>query len=201
MTSESHTASDSSQPKDVFWTAANALSLLRVALVAPTLWALHQGDEGKVLMLGLVASMIVSDWVDGYLARKLKSTSRWGHILDPLADKVAINSIAVTLVYLKGLPVWVAAVVVGRDVAIVLAGVFLLAREDVVQPSNVWGKLTSLSMSSLLIAYATDFVDVYVPLLSLSGALLGISTLSYGWRFLHRHPEPEESPDPETTEP
>ena len=176
-------------PTDPFWTLANGFSLLRMALVPPTLWALHQGEEGKLLVVCLVGAMIVSDWLDGWLARWLSETSRWGHILDPLADKVAIDSIAVTLVVLKGLPAWVAFVVVGRDIAIVLTGLFLLARESAVQPSNLWGKLTSLSLSLLLLAYAVDYELVYEPMLALSAALLGVSTLSYGWRFLQRHPE------------
>jgi len=171
---------------DPFWTIANAFSLLRMVLVPPTLWALYQGDEGKPLMVSLVLAMILSDWLDGYLARKLNSTSRWGHVLDPLADKLALDSIAITLVLLKGLPFWVAAVLVGRDAAIVLAGIFLLARERVVQPSNIWGKATSLSLSMLLLAYATDFLIVAQPLLWASALLLVVSTWSYSRRFFSR---------------
>ena len=179
-------AGDRERMRDSFWTAANVLSLLRVALVAPTLWAIWMGESHQTLMLVLVWTMIVSDWLDGILARYRGETSRWGRILDPLADKLAIDSIAVALVLLKGLPAWVAVVVVTRDVCILLAGAFLLKRERAVPPSNLWGKLTSLSMALLLLAYATDFYEVQALLLVCSGSLLVLSLASYGWAFYGR---------------
>ena len=86
--------------------------------------------------------------------------------------------------FAKGLPLWVVVVVVGRDVAIVLGGVFLLKRERIVFSSNIWGKLTSCAMSVLLIAYAMDAQPLKVPFLYLSALLLMASSASYAHIFL-----------------
>ena len=168
---------------DPFWTIANGLSLLRAALTGPVLWMIWMGPAYKWYLFSIVMAMIITDILDGYLARRWGAVTRWGKILDPIADKVAIDAIAIVLAIVKGLPLWVVAVVVGRDVAIVVAGVFLLKRDRIVHVSNVWGKLTSCAMSVLLIAYAMDAQPLKVPFLYLSALLLLVSSLSYARRL------------------
>ena len=171
---------------DVFWTVSNGFSLARMVLVLPTLWQLRLGPEYRWTVFWLVVVMAATDVLDGYLARRRGEVTRWGKILDPLADKLAIDSIAIALIFLKGLPVWVAAAVVGRDVLIVAAGLFLMSRIRIVPSSNVWGKLTSIVMSSLLLAYAMDADVLKRPLLALTALLLIASSVSYGLGFLRR---------------
>ncbi len=171
------------RPADRFWTTANGLSLLRAVLTGPVLWMIWMGPAYKWYMFSVVMAMIISDILDGFLARRSGTVTRWGKILDPLADKVAIDAIAIMLAIVKGLPLWVVAVVVGRDVAIVAAGVFLLKRDRIVHSSNVWGKLTSCAMSVLLIAYAMDAQPLKAPFLYLSALLLLASSVSYTRRF------------------
>ncbi|MDE2998190.1 MAG: CDP-alcohol phosphatidyltransferase family protein [Gemmatimonadota bacterium] len=167
-----------------FWTIANGLSLLRAALTGPVLWMIWMGPAYKWYLFSVVMAMIITDILDGYLARRRGTVTRWGKILDPLADKVAIDAIAIVLAIVKGLPLWVVAVAVGRDVAIVAAGVFLLNRDRIVLSSNVWGKLTSCAMSVLLIAYAMDAQPLKVPFLYLSALLLLVSSASYARIYL-----------------
>ncbi len=172
------------QTPNPFWTVANCFSLLRVVLTFPVLWMIWKGPEYRWILFAVVLVMIATDVLDGYLARRWGEITRWGKILDPVADKLAIDAIAVALVLFKGLPLWVAVVVVGRDVLIVLAGVLLMAREKVVVVSNIWGKLTTLVMSVLLLAYAMDAEPVKGPLLALAALLLLASSVSYGVYFL-----------------
>ncbi len=171
---------------DLFWTISNGFSLARIVLVLPSLWLLRLGYEYRWTVFWLVVVMAATDALDGYLARRRGEGTRWGKILDPLADKLAIDSIAIALVLLKGLPVWVAAAIVGRDVVIVGAGLFLMSRIRIVPSSNVWGKLTSIVMSSLLLAYAMDAKVLERPLLALTALLLLASSASYGLGFLRR---------------
>lgn len=169
-----------------FWTISNGFSLLRVVLTVPTLWLIWAGPAYKWMVFWVVMVMIATDILDGYFARRRGEITEWGKILDPVADKLAIDSITVMLVVLKGLPLWVAVVVVGRDALIVLAGVFLMARERIVVSSNIWGKLTTLVMSGLLLSYAMDAEPLKFPLLVLAALLLLASSISYGWGFLKR---------------
>ncbi len=174
------------RPVSPFWTISNGLSLIRAGLTMPVLWMIWMGPAYKWYMFSVVIVMIITDILDGYLARRLGAVTYWGKILDPLADKVAIDAIAVVLALVKGLPLWVVVVVVGRDVLIVLAGVFLVTRERIVYSSNIWGKLTTCAMSVLLVAYAMDAETLKDPFLYLSAVLLLVSTLSYARRFLRR---------------
>ncbi len=166
-----------------FWTISNAVSLSRAALTLPAVWLIALGREYVWETSGLVAVMIVSDWIDGYLARRRGEISQWGKILDPLADKVAIGAIALAMVWFKNFPLWLVGVVLTRDVAIFLGGMYLAGQCGVLLASNFWGKATTLAMSGLLLAYLWD-ADVLKPaLISMSVVLLIVSLISYGRRF------------------
>ncbi len=166
-----------------FWTLSNMVSLLRVVLILPAVWLIALGADRVWEAFGVVAVMIVSDWIDGWLARRWGEISQWGKILDPLADKVAVGAITIAMVVFKGLPVWLVVVVLLRDVVIFLAGMYLVKRYDVLLSSNFWGKVTTLVLSGLLLAYLWD-ADVLKPaLIGLSVVFLVVSLISYGRQF------------------
>ncbi len=166
-----------------FWTLSNVVSLLRVVLILPAVWLIALGADYVWEAFGVVAVMIVSDWIDGWLARRWGEISQWGKILDPLADKVAVGAITIAMVVFKDLPVWLVLVVLMRDVVIFVAGMYLVRRHDVLLASNFWGKVTTLVLSGLLLAYLWD-ADVLKPaLIGLSLACLVVSLISYGRQF------------------
>ena len=174
---------DSSIELDRFWTIPNAFSLLRVVLTLPAVLLIALGPTFVWEAFVVVMVMIVSDWVDGYLARVRGEISRWGKILDPAADKVAIGAITIAMVLYKDLPLWLVVIVLLRDVLITLAGVYLVKKYDVLVSSNIWGKVTTLVMSWLLLVYLLD-ADVLKPILiGISVVLLAVSFSSYGLRF------------------
>ena len=95
----------------------NAISLLRIALVAPILLLILDGNFGWALALFVLAGF--SDGLDGYLAVRFDWSTRLGGLLDPTADKLLITGMFITLAYTQNIPVWLAAVVILRDVVIV----------------------------------------------------------------------------------
>ncbi len=99
----------------------NAICVLRILLVLPTVGALLTGRFALALLLVLAAGL--SDALDGYLAKRFDWRSRLGGLLDPLADKLLLISLFITLAVLDLLPVWLAGVVIGRDVIIVAGAV------------------------------------------------------------------------------
>lgn len=115
-----------STERDRFWTLSNAVSLLRVVLTLPAIWLIALGPDYVWEAFGVVVVMIVSDWIDGWLARWRDEISQWGKILDPLADKVAVGAITIAMVVFKDLPVWLVVVVLLRDVVIFFAGMYLV---------------------------------------------------------------------------
>jgi cardiolipin synthase len=108
-------------------TVPNLLSLLRI-LTIPVFVALllHHGTElAGLLVLGAVVS---TDWVDGYVARHTGQVSNLGKLLDPIADRLALIAGLAALVARDAIPLWAALLVIVRDLAILLAGLFLLIR-------------------------------------------------------------------------
>lgn len=99
----------------------NAISLLRIALVAPILMMILAGSFGWALALFWLAGF--SDGVDGYLAKRFDWHTRLGALLDPVADKLLVAGIFMTLAYTQHIPVWLAAIVILRDVIIVTGAI------------------------------------------------------------------------------
>ena len=95
----------------------NAISLFRIALVPPILLLLTNDRHDIALVLFFVAGF--SDGLDGYLAKRFDWHSRSGALLDPIADKLLVAGTFVTLSITGHLPIWLAVVVILRDVVIV----------------------------------------------------------------------------------
>jgi cardiolipin synthase len=97
-------------------TVPNLICVLRMALTVPIVLLLAEGRFGYTLALFVLAA--ASDALDGYLAKTFGWTSDVGKWLDPLADKLLLVSVFITLACIGLVPVWLAAVAVARDVVI-----------------------------------------------------------------------------------
>ena len=95
----------------------NAISLLRIVLVIPILMFILDGRFAWALVLFFVAGF--SDGIDGYLAKRFDWHTPLGALLDPIADKLLVAGTFITLTYTQHIPVWLAAVVIMRDLVIV----------------------------------------------------------------------------------
>lgn len=95
----------------------NIISILRILLVIPTVNFLWHNEYGKALAVFFLAGF--SDVLDGYLARRFGWITRLGSLLDPLGDKLLMTAIYFTLGLMGQLPVWLVALVIGRDIVIV----------------------------------------------------------------------------------
>jgi cardiolipin synthase (CMP-forming) len=123
------------RPSTAIVTAPNAVTLVRLLLLPVCALLLASGRYG----LGLVLTALVgsTDWVDGWLARRTGTVSRLGQLLDPLADRLLVASVAVALL-VRGILPWPAALLLlARDV-LLLAGWPLLRRWGVDPPEVVW---------------------------------------------------------------
>lgn len=99
---------------DRLWTIPNALSVLRLFGVPLFLYLLLGPHENAWALVVLAVSGF-TDWLDGVLARALNQLSRFGALLDPLADRLYILATLVGLVLRHVIPLWLAVVIVGRD--------------------------------------------------------------------------------------
>ena len=99
---------------DRVWTLPNVLSMVRLAGVPLFLW-LVLGPEADGWALALLMVSGLTDFLDGWLARKLDQTSLLGQVLDPVADRLYILAVVVGLALREVIPVWLAVSLPLRD--------------------------------------------------------------------------------------
>jgi cardiolipin synthase (CMP-forming) len=169
-----------------FWTIPNALSILRVILVLPFLEAIFSGRADArwwgVFWLFLAS---LTDKLDGDIARWLHQESEWGRILDPLADKIGVGMVAVALLVKGWLPIWFVAVLLLRDLIILLGGIVIKRKTGEVVPSNMTGKwavgVIAVTLITAIIDETTPFLPVFM---GLSLVMVALSTAGYVKRFV-----------------
>ena len=139
------------------WTWSNALSAARVLLVLPIGILLFRDDpSSRTWAVVLIAAAIASDFLDGFFARRLHQVSEWGKVIDPLADKIAVGTIAVILVANGSLPLWYVAIVLVRDLLILAGGIMIRSRKSVVPQSNWPGKIAVSAVALVLLLAVID---------------------------------------------
>jgi len=167
-----------------FLTIPNLLSVSRMLLVPYILYLFYQ-RRPECDRLGFILAIIaiLTDIFDGYLARRLGQVSEWGKLLDPLSDKVCIVGAAIVAVGLKGYPLWAMVLVIFRDVAILLGGLYVVRRKGVVMVSDLWGKITALVLALSILVYLINLEPLELPLLYLSALMILASSGHYLLRF------------------
>jgi CDP-diacylglycerol--glycerol-3-phosphate 3-phosphatidyltransferase len=126
----------------------NTLTLGRIVLV-PLLMVVLLTEFHELRVAGIpkeyVAAAIfglaaLTDWLDGYLARRHQQVTTVGQLLDPLADKLLITAALVSLVQLGVAPAWMAAVIIGRELAVTGLRSFAQTR-GIIMPASPLGKV------------------------------------------------------------
>jgi cardiolipin synthase (CMP-forming) len=164
-------ADDLTRDKRV-WTVPNLLSMARLAGVPVFLW-LVLGPEADGWALLLLALSGVTDYLDGYLARKLNQASVLGEILDPVADRLYILAVVIGLALRDIIPWWVALILPLRDVLLWGLVPLLRTRGYSALPVHFLGKAATFN---LLYAF---------PLLLLGDGDGVVAALAdvFGWAF------------------
>ncbi len=171
------------KPLGTLYTASNAISALRGLMTVPVVVYLYTDHYVIAFWLCIIAAL--TDWLDGFLARRTKTVSEWGMIIDPLADKILVGAIVVLLLIKGLLPLWYVAAIVARDVIILAGAQWLQRTSSVVLPSLMPGKLavTAIALTGALSMIASpSSLIVQVPLY-LSCGLMGLSLWVYGKRL------------------
>lgn len=147
---------------DTLVTVPNLITLSRIVAILPVMWLIHAGaqpGQGWLLWaaLGLMAISEISDWLDGYLARRMQWVSRSGKVLDPMADSLYRISVFVALVANGWMPLWMLIVMAARDLC--MSEVRLLTqRANVTLAARPVGKiraaLQGIAQFGVVFAYA-----------------------------------------------
>jgi len=130
---------------------ANKITMVRLIASAVVLVALMWGTgPGLVVALLVFVGSALSDWLDGYLARRRGEVSTWGKIMDPVADKVLVYAVFLWALWARLLPVWMVMVLLGRDFVVMGLRVELAAR-GVVLAAGWWGKVKTVLQDTVII--------------------------------------------------
>ena len=178
-------------PRGRIFSAGNIVSMSRVALLPAMLWLLKKPAEGTWLALSVILAAVIAatDALDGFVARQLNQVSELGRVFDPIADKICIGFVGVWLSMYRGLPIWIPAVIIARDIVIVI-GAFVIARKaDVVMPSHQVGRVTTFVLTVTFFVYVIDWQWPQMVLVWTSGALIAASFAVYlriGWHMLRQ---------------
>ena len=144
------------------------------------------GEANRYISLILFVAASITDWFDGYLARKNHLVTNFGKFMDPLADKLLVCSAMICMIELGRLPVWFVIIIIGRE--FIISGFRLIAAENgIVIAANYWGKFKTVSQMIMIILLILHFdLSVFVILeqifIWLSLALTVISLMTYIWQ-------------------
>ena len=168
------------------FTISNLFSISRVFMLPFMVMLLKKPATSlnSILFASLVILAILSDFLDGYFARKLNQVSLLGKILDPLADKICTGVLVVFAVIYRDLPVWLATIIIGRDVIIIIASLIVVSKKETVTMSNKIGKYTVFILSLLVISYLFNITIAQLPLTILGIGSIVVSLISYGHRLI-----------------
>ncbi len=162
-----------------FFTIANMISLLRILLTVPALWcfAADRWIWGMVI-LGIC---VISDWADGFVARKTHSVSHFGKVIDPFADKVVAIAMMLLMVIKMDFPLYFVIVLALRDLSIFIIGNMLYRRRSVVGGANIAGKVFIVVLT---VAGVLWLLEYYLGILLYAEIVLyiafGLMLLSWG---------------------
>jgi len=134
-----------------FWNLPNSLTVARIAVVPLMVWLLYTTPTRLEAALACVIFVVamITDVIDGYLARKWGLTSVIGAFLDPLADKLMVATTMIMLVNLGWMPAWVAAVIICRELTITALRTVAIS-EGLVMPADTLGKFKTSFQSTAL---------------------------------------------------
>ena len=109
-----------------WWTWANLVTTIRLALIPVFLWLLF-GTGHRALAAWLLGALGATDWIDGFLARRLHQVSAVGKVIDPVADRILVIVGLLGVAAAGGVPWWFALITLARELTVSLMTLLLAA--------------------------------------------------------------------------
>lgn len=134
----------------------NALTVLRLLGVIPVFWLIVEHRFPQALLVSFLIA--VTDSIDGWMARRFNLQSKFGALMDPLADKVLVGGGFLALLYVGAMPLWLVAMALGRDVAILAGAAVLRKFYGVAEfPPSRLGKANTFILMCTVASVLLDF--------------------------------------------
>ncbi len=169
------------------FTIPNLLSLSRIIILPLVVYIIKNDVSYKNFFIILfLLFFIATDYLDGYLARKLKKTSKLGKILDPLADKICIITVSCLITKYKSFPLWAFYIILVREFIVIIGSTILIKKKNFIPISNIIGKASVFFISLSILGYLFLSEHNLIPytLLIIGLTLYIISFFLYLLRYL-----------------
>jgi len=156
----------------------NMLTLARFALIPVFIYVVFCFPRGAS---GLVTGMVIfvfaglTDLLDGYIARRFSMVTTWGKLMDPLADKLMLITVLISLTMKQLIPPFVVIVVIVKELLIIVGAAFLYKSRKVVVQANYFGKAASIAFFLAVVAVIFDIL--YAEIILLAALLAAIIAL------------------------
>ncbi|MCT4543270.1 MAG: CDP-diacylglycerol--glycerol-3-phosphate 3-phosphatidyltransferase [Vallitalea sp.] len=154
---------------------ANKLTILRILLVPVFVVAILSGIKNSLLISALIFAIAsITDFLDGYIARKYDLVTNFGKFMDPLADKLLVAAAFITMVDLNLVSSWAVIIIISREFAVSILRA-IAASSGIVIAASKWGKAKTVSqiiaimMILLNIPYSNIVMGIAVVLTIYSG--------------------------------
>jgi len=177
---------------------ANKISISRILsvpfFIASLIYYSAQRDYLRYVALGIFILAVISDAVDGYIARKSKQFSKAGMVLDPLGDKLFLMSAFMCLCLINDFPrgikfpIWVSLIVISRDALILLGAVVIyMIKQNINISPTKWGKFTTIFQMAAVIAVLLQFYISFIFwwLAIIFTVISGIDYIRRGFKTLY----------------
>ena len=157
--------------------------MLRMALLPAVVWRFRQGDSAGALAMYLIA--MLTDAVDGFIARRFNQITALGKLLDPIADKLSLVTLLGLFVADGQIPPWLLTIVLIKEAILIAGGAAALQKGIVVYALPI-GKVTTVAFILSMVARFMTFRQMADILLGMSLVLSLLSLIWYGVALLHR---------------
>jgi len=167
--------------RPLIWNIPNLITLFRIAAIPfVVLFLFFTGPLASFLAALFFSAASLTDLLDGYIARQQNSETPIGKLLDPLADKLLINSAFIMLIPLGRVPAWVVVLIVGREVAVTgLRGIASL--EGLAIAASRWGKAKMIFQTIALIGLMLHYEYLGINFHSLGMLILWVALAITIW--------------------
>lgn len=160
----------------------NLLSLSRVPFSFLVIYAITINDGWLFFLFAFVAAL--TDFLDGYLARKWRAISYLGIILDPIADKIGIGVIVITLYIYGFVPLWFLILILLKDFLILFGGLLLKYKCHVaIPPANWAGKLATFVIALSLVIHFYQVKNLIIIFQVLTALSILVVIFAYSRRY------------------
>lgn len=163
------------------------ITIFRIFLIPIFLLVFHSNLENRILFAGLIFLVSgISDVLDGYIARKYDMGSKLGTVLDPFADKLMSFAVLISFAIGGLISPWIIVLILLKELVMIFGGAILFFRkENIVIPSNKFGKAATVGLYASILSIALKFpINISATLLIVTVVFNIIAFINYVKIFL-----------------